>query len=175
MTLFERTRHRLSLSARAVAQRHVIFILGIEELLVLGCAVKSASPRPLQSAAFFPRRKRVREGGDAHVDHAVEARKSDAQPATETVAVATSTGEVLDFDRDRDHGGVCVGEDVPGVDAAASKQAWGVAVGGAIAAGEEGADTEPNSPLAAESVEHTVKGAPPHQDTQAPVPPVGER
>jgi hypothetical protein len=131
--------------------------------------------------------KEVREGRDAHADHAGEARKSDAQPAAETEAVATSTdsgppqagavivremalGEALEFDRDRGHGGVCVGEDVPGVDAAASKQVWGVAVGGAIAAGED-TGTELNSLLAAESVEHT--GAPPHQDTQAPVPPVG--
>jgi len=120
----------------------------------------------------------------------VEARKSDAQPATEAEAMTTSTdsgppqavaeivreialGEVLDFDRDRDHGGVCVGEDVPGADAAASKQVWGVAAGGAIAAGEEGTGTEPNSPLAAESVEYTGTGTPPHQNTQAPVPPVG--
>jgi hypothetical protein len=82
-------------------------------------------------------------------------------------------GEVLDFDRDRDHGGVCVGEDVPGAVAAASKQVWGVAAGGAIAAGED-TGTEPNSPLAAGSVEHTGR-APPHQDTQAAVPPVGRR
>jgi hypothetical protein len=129
--------------------------------------------------------KRARKGRGAHVDHAGEVGKPDAQQSAAAAAAAAGTstdlgpqgaveiaremalGDVLDFDREHGYGGVCVGEDVAGapVAAAASKQAQEVAAGGAIAAaaaavGEEGIGMELSNLLAAESVGHMGTGLP---------------
>jgi hypothetical protein len=139
--------------------------------------------------------KGIRKGRCAHVDHAGEEGKPDAQQSAATAAAGTSNpgsqgaveiaremalGDVLDFGLEHGHGGVCVGEDVAGapVAAAASKQAQEVAAGGTIAAaavGEEGIGMELSNLLAAESVGQMGTGASRRQDTQALVSPAGMR
>jgi hypothetical protein len=138
--------------------------------------------------------KGIRKGSGAHVDHAGEAGKPDAQQSAAAAAAAAGTsnpgpqgaveiaremalGGVPDFDLEHGHGAVYVGEDVAGapVAAAASKQAQKVAAGGAIAAaavGEEGIGMELSNLLPAESVGHIGTGL---QDTQALMPPAGMR